>query len=118
MNIDYNKQLSEEFIREHQEEINWHFISSFQQLSENFIREFQDKVNWISISYYQKLSINFIIEFQYKICWQSLLEKYGYKLYQNNIEFQIDYNNYYSDWLEWNDLKKIVLKLISLKTFQ
>ena len=25
---------------------------------------------------------------------------------------------YYSDWLEWNDLKKLVLKLISLKAFQ
>jgi len=41
----------------------WPYISSNQKLSEHFIREFQDKVNWWGISYYQKLSKDFINEF-------------------------------------------------------
>lgn len=29
-------------------EVNWHFISWHSNLSENFIREFQDKIDWRS----------------------------------------------------------------------
>ena len=36
------------------------YISIYQTLSENFIRDFQDKVNWEWISSQQKLSENFI----------------------------------------------------------
>ncbi len=45
------------------------YISIYQKLSENFIREFQDKVDWNYISNYQKLSENFIREFQDKVDW-------------------------------------------------
>jgi len=42
-------------------------ISKVQNLSEDFIREFQDKVNWVYISECQKLSENFIKEFSDKL---------------------------------------------------
>ena len=55
-NISRHKKLSEEFIREFQDKINWYFISSrYQKLSEEFIREFQSSIYWGSISNYQKL---------------------------------------------------------------
>ncbi len=44
----------------------------YQKLSENFIREFKDKVNWYNISYSQKLSENFIREFKDNVNWNSI----------------------------------------------
>ena len=48
-------------------------ISTKQILSEEFIREFQDKIDWRMISCSQKLSIKFIIEFYKRIDFQALL---------------------------------------------
>ena len=59
--------LTEDFIREFKDKVNWCYISYYQKLSEDFIREFKNKVNWIWISKYQKLSENFIREFQYNV---------------------------------------------------
>jgi len=61
--ISSHQMLSEDFIREFKDKVNWHLISSRQKLSEDFIREFKDKVNWYLISSYQKLSKDFIREF-------------------------------------------------------
>jgi hypothetical protein len=66
------KELSEDFIREFQDKVNWWGISIHQKLSEDFIREFQDKVDWLCISIYQKLSEEFIIEFKDKVNWYNL----------------------------------------------
>ena len=43
-------------------------ISRYQKLSENFIREFKDKVNWEYISKYQTLSEDFKKELFKKNC--------------------------------------------------
>ena len=56
--------LSENFIRRFEDEVNWNKISKYQKLSEDFIREFKDEVNWIAISKYQNLSIPFLMEFK------------------------------------------------------
>ena len=42
-------------------------ISQYQTLSEDFIREFKDKVDWIKISEHKKISGSFIREFQNKV---------------------------------------------------
>ena len=42
----YQKPLSEDFIREFKNKVDWNWISVKQKLSENFIREFKDKVSW------------------------------------------------------------------------
>ena len=46
--------------------LNWNYISDNYKLSENFIREFQDKVNWWCMLNYQNLSEKFKSEFKYK----------------------------------------------------
>ena len=70
--ISKRKNLSEDFIREFQDEVDWSCISMYQNLSESFIREFQDNVNWWSISMYQKLSESFIRDFQNKMKWYQI----------------------------------------------
>ena len=62
-----DNQLTEEYIREFQDKVDWKSISWRQKLSEEFIREFQDKVYWKYISCDQKLSEEFIKEFYYLI---------------------------------------------------
>ena len=65
---EYQK-LSESFIREFKDEVYWGYISMDQKLSEEFIREFKDKAVWYRISEYQKLSEDFIREFKDKVNW-------------------------------------------------
>ena len=67
--ISENQKLSESFIREFQDKVDWYWVSSHQKLSESFIREFQDKVDWGRISITQKLSEDFIREFQDRVKW-------------------------------------------------
>ena len=64
---DEELELSENFIREFQDKVNWTWISKYQKLSEDFMREFQDKLYWPYISIYQKLSEDFIREFISKV---------------------------------------------------
>ena len=64
--------LSEEFIIEFQDEIDWHIIIVYQNLSENFIVSFQDKIDWEFLSIFQKLSEKFIRKFQDKVKWNSI----------------------------------------------
>ena len=69
-------ELSEDFIREFQDKLNWGNISYCQKLSENFIREFQHKVDWEYISLGQKISEDFVREFKYKIHWHNICRNY------------------------------------------
>lgn len=89
--------LSENFIREFQHNLDWPLISSFHKLSENFIREFQDKVVWKNISSEQKLSENFIREFNNEVNWNyiSIYQKLSEKLIR---EFQ--------DKVDWHWISK------------
>ncbi len=61
--------MSEDFIREFSDRVDWIEISSRQKLNEDFIREFSDRVDWIEISSRQKLSEDFIREFEDKVSW-------------------------------------------------
>ena len=61
--------LSEDFIRKFADRVDWYYISAYQYLSEDFIREFKDWVYWDAISYYQQLSEDFIREFKDKVNW-------------------------------------------------
>jgi hypothetical protein len=65
--------LSEDFIREFKDKVDWEFVSEYQDLSEDFIREFKDKVDWYWISFRQILSEDFIREFQDKVNWNMVL---------------------------------------------
>ena len=61
--------LSEDFIRKFADRVDWYYISAYQCLSENFIREFADRVAWGWIVKYQQLSEDFIREFKDKVNW-------------------------------------------------
>jgi hypothetical protein len=67
------KKLTENFIREFQNEVVWSSISKNQLISENFIREFENNVYWIYISKYQRMSDDFMSEFEHKINWRFTL---------------------------------------------
>jgi hypothetical protein len=73
--ISHSQKLSEEFIREFKDKVDWFHISQYQKLSEEFIREFKDKVDWSYISQYQKLSESFIREFKIKLIGIKFFEK-------------------------------------------
>ena len=45
-------------------------VSSSGSLSEEFMREFADKLDWSVISMHQKLSESFLREIRYKIDWR------------------------------------------------
>ena len=61
--------LSEDFICKFADKVDWYYISAYQCLSEDFIREFQDRVAWDWIVKYQPLSEDFIREFKDKVNW-------------------------------------------------
>ena len=68
MFIDKNKQIR----WMEKEELHWINLSS-KDLSEDFIRQNKDDVDWYEISYHQKLSKEFIIEFVDKINFNQIL---------------------------------------------
>lgn len=75
--ISKHKGITEEFIREFQNDINWNFVSKFQRekLSLGFIREFQDKLNWKEIFRSPRmLTRDFITEFRERIDWDDISE--------------------------------------------
>lgn len=61
--------LSEEFIREFKDHLDWNWISIRQTLSESFIEEHKNLVDWRYISEYQKLSEEFIEKHKDWVCW-------------------------------------------------
>ena len=84
--------LSEDFIREFKDKVDWDCISIYQKLSENFIREIQDRVVWRCISIYQKLSEDFMREFQDRVDW------YFISIYQKLSE---DFMREFQDRVDW-----------------
>jgi len=68
----YYQPLSEDFMRENADELNWKNISQFQSLSESFMREFINRIDGTLISQYQILSESFIEEFQDKLYWPNI----------------------------------------------
>jgi len=61
--------LSDNFIGEFQDFIDWEAVSQYQTLSEQLIRDLQDKVNWGLISMKPNLSEDFIREFRNRVAW-------------------------------------------------
>ncbi len=72
LEISATKGLSEEFIREFQDEVDWSYISLYQVLGEDFIRELSNKVDWYCIGRHQVLREDFIREFQDKVDWEDI----------------------------------------------
>lgn len=69
------QKLSEDFMRNHKDILDWNIISECQKLSEKFILEMSDYVNWTWISEKQKLSKNFILANKDKLNISRLIER-------------------------------------------
>jgi hypothetical protein len=91
--------LSEDFIREFADKLNWLHVSRNSRLSENVIRDFKDQVDWPAVSMSQQLSEPFIEEFCDRISWEQL----SASPFAHSIEFlrahalQLDWNS-----ISWN----------------
>ena len=68
----YGRNFSESFIREFIDKVNWGHVTMQYELSESFIREYADKMGWVNISRFQKLSESFIEEFADKVDWPNI----------------------------------------------
>jgi hypothetical protein len=90
--ISYYQILSEDFINEFSHKVYWDYISEYQKLSEEFIRKNSENLYWWPISSRQKLSENFIREFQYKVHWQLI------SIYQKLSE---EFIREFSDKVHW-----------------
>lgn len=66
--------LSEEFIREHAEQLHWESICKYQTLSEDFIEELYERVHWTALGENQPLSFEFIKKYYYHFSYFSLLK--------------------------------------------
>jgi len=62
--------LSDDFIRDFQDKLNWSWITANHPLKENFIEEFKDFVDWDAVSQHQNLSEEFIRGHQNKVNWR------------------------------------------------
>ena len=69
------EKLSEQFIRENEDQVNWRLLSEYQGLSEDFIREFSGRLFWQPVMAEQKVSEQFIEEFAAKEKWEPAKEK-------------------------------------------
>ncbi len=64
--------LSENFVEEYKEDIDWRCVSIFIPMSEAFIERFADRVHWVKISIYQKLPERFIRKFRNSVEWDAI----------------------------------------------
>ena len=64
-----NVELSEEFIHEFKDDINWVYICIYQTISERFIEEHKSYIHWIYISKHQRLTQHFIHKYRDVLNW-------------------------------------------------
>lgn len=91
--IDLKKtQVSEDYIRENKDSVNWEDVSEYQILSESFMDEFSDYVNWRVVTRTQKLSEAFIRKHIEEIKWFTTNILYHQTLSEGFIrEFKDDF---------------------------
>lgn len=109
--------LSENFIRKYVEQYDkdiWSVISRYQTLSEDFINEFKDKVNWYDISGEQKFSEEFALKFHNKLYWAPIIRRklFSIDFYIQNIDFLTteDLSDLVSDYPDFATMVRNSLK--------
>ena len=90
---DFN-QLSNEFVKEFADELDWGSISEYQKLSESFIEKYADRVDWDWISAVQTLSEAFIEKYSDKVDWKTISRSQTFSyLFFNENKDKIDVVN-------------------------
>jgi hypothetical protein len=113
-----NKKFSEDFIREFERKVNWFLISKNQKLSEDFIRDFQMKVDWFAVSAIQQLTDNFITEFKDRMDWCIYFRnhKSSFKIMKKFIlKSDIENLNDFKVSHLTNEQKQVIDKMLALK---
>lgn len=88
-NASTGNSLSEDFMNEFGEQLDWGYISNYQKVSENLIKKFKHKINWVHLCRKQKVSENVLRE-----CKEYV---YSHMLFQYNFitkEFYDEIKNY------------------------
>ena len=67
------QEFSEEILREFKNKVYWPAVTNL-NLSENFIREFRDYIDWEQMSLKRDLSHEFILEFKHRFNWEYMLD--------------------------------------------
>lgn len=84
---------SEQFIKECPHKC-WYEISKYQKLSERFIHEYRDQVDWDRISEFQKLSKEFCYEHRKQVNWDIIIY-YQDSYWKETISDQLRKKLYY-----------------------
>lgn len=83
--------LSQKFMREFADKLDWNIISEKQKMTEDFIHEFKDRINWNKLCTYwakTKISEQFALEHKDKVNWKTLsyYMKFSLPFIINNID--------------------------------
>jgi len=70
----HSQKLSEQFIRDFRDKLDWLWICIHQNLTESFMREMKDYVRWNTAAEYQKMSSDFILEFVDRLNYYCLVK--------------------------------------------
>ena len=66
--------MSEDFIEQNVDHVDWFFILSYQDLSEKFLIKWRKKLLWHAVSRFQKMSYSFIVKNWTRINMKMLLQ--------------------------------------------
>jgi hypothetical protein len=93
-------------------------ISRYQNLSEEFINQYKDKLEWKNITIYQNLSEKFIEKYSKKIIWNfiPIRQTVSYKFIKKNIN-RFNWINISKILFKVSNLNDYKIKLINIKKF-
>lgn len=83
----FRQKLSEQFLEDYINEVNWAFVSRYQDLSEAFIEKYSKNVKWGSIFAFQALSPDFILKYKNKFVPNTKAKILKNKKIKKNAEF-------------------------------
>ena len=78
---DLHADLSESFIREYADQLNWTKLARYKKFSKDLIREFKDKLDWVYASANQDFTNDMIEEF---------IDEMDFEAFQNGHWFKVD----------------------------
>lgn len=119
MNACHYQKMSEKFMREHYNDLDWDLVCHYQNFSESFIDEFSSYVNWGCISAMKPFSIPFIERHIENIDWDYLrlddlnenfireyIDYIGFHNLPMKKQLSEDFMREFADELNWSEIKQ------------
>lgn len=111
------QKMSEQFLRDHDRDIDWIIICQYQRLNEGFMADYHYYLDWPVTSHYQYMSPKFLEEFSDYVYWELLNLDYYDELFVIKHIDKIGWNNLplkkqfsesiireYYDKMDWGEL--------------